>query len=81
MDDKENLTSANVVKKEFSGSFLKGFAAGVILSHISKNLIVGLLVGTLGGCYVQQNYEGIPNVSETLKEWHHKVREAMKKTT
>ena len=78
MADDNDRNSASE-KKEVSGSFFKGFAAGVILSHVNKNLILGLLIGTLAGCYVQQNYTGIPDVNETVSEWMNAVREAIKK--
>ena len=77
MDDSQDKPTGE--KKEISVSLLKGFAAGVILSHINKNLILGLVVGTLGGCYIQQNYSGMPDVSKTAKEWLNTIREAMKK--
>lgn len=76
MDDPTGKSTGE--KKEISGSFFKGLAAGVVLSHINKNLILGILIGTLGGCYIQQNYDGIPDVNETTKEWLKTIREAMK---
>jgi hypothetical protein len=76
-DDKDRNSSND--KREISGSFIRGFAAGVILSHINKNLILGLLIGTLAGCYVQQNYTGIPDVSETATEWVNTLKESIKK--
>ena len=78
MADDEYKNSSNE-KREISGTFLKGFSAGVILSHINKNLILGLIFGTLAGCYVQQNYTGIPDVTETVTEWVKNVRESIKK--
>ena len=77
MDDSQDKPTGE--KKEISASLFKGFAAGVILSHINKNLILGLVVGTLGGCYIQQNYSGMPDVSKTAKEWLNTIRDAMKK--
>ena len=50
-------------------SFIKGFVVGVVFSHINKRLLLGMLVGTLTGAYIQQNYQGIPNVEETAKNW------------
>ena len=75
-DDKDDSLRG---KREISGSFFKGFGAGIILSHINKNLILGLLIGTLAGCYVQQNYTGIPDVSQTANEWVNTLRESIKK--
>ena len=76
-DDEDKKSSGD--KKGISVSFLKGFGAGVILSHVNKNLILGLLIGTLAGCYVQQNYTGIPDVSKTATQWVNTVKESIKK--
>lgn len=74
-DASQNSTN----KKEISGSFIKGFASGVFLSHINKNLILGLLIGALAGCYVQQNYAGIPDVSKTATDWINSIKDSIKK--
>lgn len=58
-------------------SFLKGFAAGVVFSHVNKRLILGLFAGTLTGAYIQQNYEGIPNVEDMAKRFMQSIRDAM----
>ena len=60
-------------------SFIKGFVVGVVFSHINKRLLLGMLVGTLTGAYIQQNYQGIPNVEETAKKLAQTIREAMEK--
>lgn len=60
---------------------LKGFIAGVIFSHLNKKLIGGLIIGTVSGMYIQQNYANIPNVESTIKDWIEKTRQAMKKKT
>lgn len=60
-------------------SLLKGFVAGVIFSHFDKRLALGLLVGTLTGAYVQQNYEGIPNVEEKARNLMQSIRETIDK--
>jgi len=60
-------------------SFIKGFVAGVVFSHINKRLLLGLLVGTVTGAYIQQNYEGMPNVEETAKRLMQSIREALDK--
>lgn len=58
---------------------LKGFAAGVIFSHLNKRLIAGLLVGTVSGIYIQQNYAEVPHVETTIKNWIDKLKESMNK--
>lgn len=60
-------------------SFIKGFVVGVVFSHINKRLLLGMLVGTLTGAYIQQNYQGIPNVEETAKQLAQTIREALEK--
>lgn len=60
-------------------SFTKGVVAGVVFSHINKRLLLGILVGTLTGAYIQQNYQGIPNIEETAKKLAQTIREAMEK--
>ena len=54
-------------KAEQDPSFFKGIFAGVFFSHLNKRLILGIVVGTLTGVYIQQNYEGIPNVEDMPK--------------
>ena len=56
---------------------LKGFVAGVIFSHLSRRLIAGLLVGTISGIYIQQNYVDIPNIETTIKDWIESFQESM----
>ena len=60
-------------------SFIKGFVVGVVFSHINKRLLLGMLVGTLTGAYIQQNYRGIPNVEKTAKKLAQTIREALEK--
>lgn len=78
MADEGGDSSSNI-KATFDYSFLKGFVAGVVFSHFNKKLALGILVGTLTGAYIQQNYEGIPNVEEKAKELMQSIREAMNK--
>lgn len=75
MADTEYGSSAQ--KKEVLGtSFLKGFAAGIIVSHINKTLVVGLLVGAAAGIYVEQNYKELrlPNVADEFRRLRDKLR-------
>lgn len=60
-------------------SFVKGLISGVIFSHVDKRLVLGLLAGTLTGAYIQQNYEGIPNVEEKARNMVQSFRDAMDK--
>jgi hypothetical protein len=60
---------------------IKGFVAGVIFSHLNKRLIGGIIIGTVSGIYIQQNYVNIPNVESTIKEWVEKTRQALEKKT
>ena len=69
----------NSKKAALDYSFLKGFVVGVVFSHVNKRLILGIVVGTLTGAYIQQNYDGIPNVEETAKKFVQSVRDAMNK--
>ena len=66
-------------KASLDYSFIKGFVAGVVFSHINKRLLFGLLVGSVTGAYIQQNFEGIPNVEETAKKLVLSIREAVNK--
>jgi len=72
-----NESSSKKAALDFS--FIKGFVAGVVFSHINKRLLLGLLVGTVTGAYIQQNYEGMPNVEETAKRLMQSIREALDK--
>ena len=60
-------------------SFFKGIFAGVFFSHLNKRLTLGIVVGTLTGVYIQQNYEGIPNVEDMPKRFVQSIRDAMSK--
>lgn len=41
---------------------LKAFVAGLIVGNLNKGLVLGFLLGSFGGVYVQQNFARIPNV-------------------
>jgi len=53
--------------------------AGVVFSHVNKRLILGLVAGTLTGAYLQQNYDGIPNVEDMARRFVQSIRDAMNK--
>ena len=48
---------------------VKGFIAGIVFSHLNKNLILGFLLGGLAGVYAQQNFSGLPDVAETFRDF------------
>ena len=75
----DEIDESGKQKTKLDTSLLKGFVAGVVFSHINKRLILGFLVGTLAGAYIQQNYEGVPVVEETAKEWLENIRSALNK--
>ena len=64
MSDKGSLSE----KKSFDWTFVKGFAAGLVVSHINKTLMLGVLLGTVSGIYVEQNYDSIPHVRTELRK-------------
>ena len=61
-------------KKSFDWNFVKGFAAGIIISNINKIFVLGTLVGTISGIYIEQNYDRIPHVKTEI----HKVLKIVK---
>ena len=73
------VDEGNKEKRKLDGSLLKGFVAGVVFSHINKSLLLGFLFGSLAGAYIQQNYQDIPNVEDTAREWAANFRSALNK--
>ena len=61
-------------KATFDGALVKGFLAGVLFSHINKRLMLGFIAGVVGGAYIQQNYDDLPDVEATVREWFEAVR-------
>lgn len=41
---------------------LKAFVAGLVVGNLNKGLVLGFLLGTMGGVYIQQNFSKIPDV-------------------
>lgn len=74
-----NSKDEDLKKSPLDYSFLKGVAAGVLFSHINKTLVLGLIAGTLTGAYIQQNYQGIPNVEEMGQRFMQSARDAVSK--
>ena len=47
---------------------LKAFVAGLVVGNLNKGLVLGFLLGSLGGVYVQQNFLKIPDVRGTWQD-------------
>lgn len=75
----DESTTSDKHKTKLDASLLKGFVAGVVFSHINKRLVLGFLVGSIAGAYIQQNYADIPNVEEIAQDWIAHVRRALNK--
>lgn len=67
MTAKGDDTCSKKAAPEFDPSFFNGFVAGVVFSNVNKRLLLRLLAGALAGAYIDQNYEGIPNVKDMVK--------------
>ena len=67
-------------KKSFDWTFIKGFAAGLLVSHLSKNLMLGFLIGTVSGFYVEQNFRNIPDVKTEASKILSMVQDAAGKS-
>ena len=63
-------------KRSFDWTFVKGFAAGILISNINKVFVLGGLVGTLSGIYIEQNYGQMPHVKTELQKALSVVRDA-----
>jgi len=63
-------------KNPIDSALLKGFLAGVLFSHINKRFILGSLVGTGIGMFIQQNYTDIPDVKKTLSDLIDEIKAA-----
>lgn len=63
-------------KKKLTVGFpmVKAFFAGVVVSHLNKNLILGFVLGGLVGIYVHQNFSGVPDVAETWRDFRRRFR-------
>lgn len=67
-------------KKDFDWTFVKGFAAGVIISNINKVFVLGALLGTVSGVYIEQNYDQIPNVRTEIRRILTTIKDAAGKS-
>ena len=67
-------------KKSFDWTFVKGFAVGVIISNINKIFVLGALIGTISGIYVEQNYDQIPHVKTEVNNVLKSIQDAYEKS-
>ena len=49
-DDRSNKSEVLIT----SPTFLKGLAAGAIVSHLNKQMALGFVIGGLAGAYMEQ---------------------------
>ena len=68
----------NNKKQPLNTSLLKGFFAGVVFSHINKRFVIGTLVGTAVGIFIEQNFQDIPNVKIITNDWMETLKTAVK---
>ncbi|XP_034037366.1 SLC35A4 upstream open reading frame protein-like [Thalassophryne amazonica] len=57
--------------------FFKGFLAGYVVAKLRSSAVVGMILGTVTGMYVAQNYQ-VPNIEKTFKEYMNNVKKAPK---
>lgn len=55
-------------RQELPTGVLKGFLGGIVLASLSKNLLLGFIVGGVAGAYLQQSYSGLPDLKETWRD-------------
>ena len=67
-DGGDRPTRYSEEKPELQTGVLKAFVAGVVLANLSKNLLLGFVVGGLGGAYLQQNFSKIPDLKATWRD-------------
>lgn len=65
-------------KNPLDSALLKGFVTGVLVSHINKRFILGAIVGTGVGMFVEQNYTEIPDVKQAVSECIENIKSATK---
>ena len=61
-------------KSVFDLTVAKAFLAGVLVAHLSKNLVLGFIIGSASGVYCQQNYSNIPDVTRTWQDFLKRFR-------
>ena len=61
----DNLSSQLPERPKLQANVLGAFVAGVVLANFNKNLVLGLVIGTLAGAYAEQSLPGqFPNVRQ-----------------
>lgn len=74
-DGDDQSTGSDERKKLTVGlPMVKGFIAGVVVSHLNKNLILGFFLGGLAGVYAQQTFSGVPDVLDTWRDFMKRFR-------
>ena len=64
----ENKAKDERLRTVVEPATIKAFVAGLVIGNVNKGLLLGLTVGVLGGVYVQQNYPGMPDVTNAWKD-------------
>lgn len=59
-------------------SFIKGFAAGIIVANFNRQLVLGALTGAIGGLYYQQEY-GAPDARAMVEDAKAAIRNIINK--
>lgn len=65
----DDRVSAPDDRPELQTGVLKAFVAGVVLANFSKHLLLGTIVGSFAGAYIQQNFGGIPDLKKTWRDF------------
>eukprot|EP00056_Hartaetosiga_gracilis_P015048 m.241211 g.241211 ORF g.241211 m.241211 type:complete len:80 (-) comp18860_c0_seq1:28-267(-) len=66
------------VDKQKMGTFMRGMAAGLVLAHFNKQLVLGALVGSLAGAFYHQEY-GLPDIMDQYRETKESVEDIIEK--
>ena len=67
-------------KKAFDWTFVKGFTAGIVISHINKTLMLGALIGIASGVFIEQNYHNVPHVKTEIRKTLSLLRDVTKRS-
>lgn len=69
MDDREEPSSRDDQLKPFiEPATIKAFVAGLVIGNINKGLLLGFSLGALGGIFVQQNFTGVPDLTNLWRD-------------